>query len=50
MTAAGAFALNEDSFDAAMLESLPPGAYTAHVTSADGVSSGVALVEVYEAR
>lgn len=47
-TATGAFALTENSNDAAMLETLDPGVYTAHVTSVDG-SSGVALVEIYEA-
>jgi hypothetical protein len=47
VTATGAFPLNEGSFDAAMLESLNPGVYTAHVTSADA-TSGVALAEIYE--
>jgi hypothetical protein len=44
--AVGAFALDEGSNDAAMLETLEPGVYTAHVTSVDG-ASGVALVEIY---
>lgn len=47
-TATGAFTLPENSHDAAMLETLDPGVYTVHVTSMDG-SSGVALVEIYEA-
>ncbi len=49
VTATGAFPLNEGSLDAAMLETLEPGVYTAHVTSADGTSTGIALVEIYEA-
>jgi hypothetical protein len=47
-TAVGAFTLPENSYDAAMLETLEPGVYTVHVSSADG-TSGVALVEIYEA-
>jgi len=50
MTATGAFRLSDGSLDAALLETLEPGIYTAHVTSADGISSGVALAEIYEAR
>jgi hypothetical protein len=46
---AGAFALPENSNDAAMLETLDPGVYSVHVTSVDG-SPGIALVEIYEAR
>jgi hypothetical protein len=45
--ATGAFALTENSYDAAMLELLDPGIYTVHVTSMDE-TSGVALVEIYE--
>jgi hypothetical protein len=45
----GAFALQPNSADAAVLLTLAPGTYTAQVTSADR-SSGVALVEVYEAN
>jgi hypothetical protein len=40
--------LNEGSESAAMVIWLEPGVYTAHAASSDG-SSGVALVEVYEA-
>lgn len=43
----GAFALTTGSRDAALLLTLAPGAYTAHVSGADG-GAGVALVEVYE--
>ena len=46
-TAAGAFALAPGSKDAALLLTLEPGSYTAHVTGV-GASTGVALVEVYE--
>ena len=46
-TSAGAFALAPGSADAALLVTLPPGAYTAPVTPLDG-SSGIALVEAYE--
>ena len=46
--AAGAFALPDNSLDAAILVSLEPGVYTAHATSANS-SPGVALIEVYEA-
>ncbi|GAB5561166.1 MAG: hypothetical protein SynsKO_28130 [Synoicihabitans sp.] len=42
----GAFPLEANSADAALLASLPPGAYTAQVTGA-GDQSGVVLVEVY---
>jgi hypothetical protein len=45
--AVGAFNLASDSKDAALLLTLPPGAYSAQV-SAPGGTSGVALVEVYE--
>ena len=44
---AGLSPLAENSRDAALLLTLAPGAYTAHVTSVDN-STGVALVEVYE--
>lgn len=43
----GAFALATGSKDAALLITLPPGAYTAQVSGAGG-ATGVALVEVYE--
>ena len=45
--AIGAFALPTGSKDAALLITLPPGSYTALVTSGSG-STGVAIVEVYE--
>ena len=47
LTAVGAFALNPDSKDAALLLSLEPGAYTVQVSGVGG-GTGVALVEVYE--
>jgi hypothetical protein len=43
----GAFAFPSGSKDAAIVLTLPPGIYTAHVTGNKG-STGVALVEVYE--
>jgi hypothetical protein len=46
-TATGAFALDAGSQDAAIVITLAPGAYTAHVTSATS-ATGVALVEIYE--
>lgn len=44
----GAFALGAGSRDAAVLVTLPPGAYTAHALTANGVG-GEALVELYDA-
>lgn len=44
----GAFPLNPSSLDAALLITLPPGPYTAIVSSADG-SVGLALIEIYDA-
>lgn len=46
-TVAGAFALPVASKDAAIVVTLPPGNYTAHVEGKSG-STGIALVEVYE--
>ncbi len=45
----GAFALENDSLDAAILIELPAGAYTAHVEPADATSAvdGTALLEIY---
>jgi hypothetical protein len=43
----GAFALLPTSADAAMMVTLPPGAYTAEVSGV-GSAAGAALVEVYE--
>lgn len=47
--ASGAFVLADTSKDAAMLIDLDPGAYTAQVSGVNA-ATGVALVEVYEAR
>ena len=46
-TRVGAFALRNGSKDAAVLATLPGGAYTIQVT---GTNSGTALLEVYEVR
>ncbi|HRE84250.1 MAG TPA: hypothetical protein PLN52_24615, partial [Opitutaceae bacterium] len=46
---AGAFPLNAGSKDAALLRTLPPGAYTVHVSGVGG-TSGVAMAEVYKAQ
>jgi hypothetical protein len=43
----GAFALPDDSRDAALVAILPAGSYTVEVSSADN-STGLALIEVYE--
>jgi hypothetical protein len=43
----GAFRLNNNSRDSALVANLAPGAYTAVVTGVDG--DGVALIEVYDA-
>ncbi|MBT5901325.1 MAG: hypothetical protein HOH58_04365 [Opitutaceae bacterium] len=43
----GAFAIDNLSLDAAMVVTLPPGAYTAQVSGADG-GTGQAIVEIYE--
>jgi autotransporter-associated beta strand protein len=43
----GAFALPADSRDAALLVTLPPGAYTAQISGVGG-TGGRAIVEVYE--
>jgi hypothetical protein len=48
MAGVGAFALNSGSKDAALVATLPTGAFTAPVTATDG-GSGVALLEVYDA-
>jgi hypothetical protein len=45
---AGAFALPTDSLDAAIVPSLPLGAYTAEVSGANG-GTGVVLLELYDA-
>jgi hypothetical protein len=44
----GAFALPAGSKDAAFMVTLPPGSYTAQLSSGDA-TTGIALVEVYEA-
>jgi Immunoglobulin domain/NHL repeat len=46
-SAVGAFALISNSADSALVLTLPPGTYTAQVTSADG-TTGIALAEVYQ--
>jgi hypothetical protein len=43
----GAFAFDAASRDAAVLATLPAGAYTVQLTGA-GSASGVALIEIYE--
>lgn len=45
--AAGAFPLHDSSYDAAIVMTLPPGLYSAHVSGLNG-STGEALIEVYE--
>jgi hypothetical protein len=45
--AAGAFALADQSRDAAVLITLPPGAYTAAATGRDN-ATGMVLVEIYD--
>jgi hypothetical protein len=44
---AGAFPLPENSLDAALFLSLPPGAYIAEVSSGDPTDSGQVMIEVY---
>lgn len=45
---AGAFGLVAGSRDAALIASLPPGAYSAVVRSSEATGGGTALVEVYD--
>ena len=47
MSAAGAFAIPPTSKDAALLETLQPGAYTVQISGAPG-NSGLVIAEVYE--
>lgn len=47
MAAAGAFPLVNGSRDAALVATLSPGAYTAHVRGANN-TSGVAILEIYD--
>jgi hypothetical protein len=47
---AGAFSWSPTSADSAVLITLPPGDYTAQISSAKGQNSGIALAEVYEIR
>jgi hypothetical protein len=53
-TKVGAFALQDGSDDSAIVATLPPGAYTAKVTSGPPFSTinfgGLALLEIYELR
>ncbi len=44
---AGAFALQPGQADAALVVTLPAGAWTIHVTGADG-GAGVVLIEIYD--
>ncbi len=44
---AGAFALDTANADSVLLETLPPGLYTARASGADG-GSGVVLIEIYD--
>lgn len=46
-TQVGAFPLANGSTDSSLLVTLPPGIYSAHVSSANG-QSGIGLVEIYE--
>jgi hypothetical protein len=46
-SAVGAFALDSNSRDAALLMTLTPGSYTVQVRGADG-GTGEALIEIYE--
>lgn len=47
-SAVGAFALQTNSLDAALLATLEPGSYTAQISGSDATTTGVALVEIYE--
>ena len=44
----GAFALGAASRDAALIVTLPPGAYTAQVSGVVSTATGIAIVEVYD--
>jgi hypothetical protein len=48
MASLGAFPLESNSADAAMLVTLPPGNYTALLSGTAG-ATGIGLIEVYEA-
>lgn len=48
MASVGAFALPTGSRDSTLIATLPPGTYTAQASSADGRSTGVALIEIYD--
>jgi hypothetical protein len=45
----GAFSLPADSADSALLVTLAPGAYTAHIGARGGTAGGVSLFELYDA-
>jgi len=47
-TSAGAFTFADKSLDAALLLTLPRGLYTVVVTSADKVSAGTTMIEIYQ--
>jgi hypothetical protein len=49
MSRLGLFAFPNGSKDAAILTTLAPGGYTAHVSDLNGTGTGVALAEIYDA-
>jgi hypothetical protein len=49
MARLGIFAFPDGSKDAAILTTLEPGSYTAHVSDLSGAGTGVALAEIYDA-
>jgi uncharacterized protein YjdB len=49
MARLGLFAFANGSKDAAILTTLAPGSYTAHVSDLSGTGTGVALAEIYDA-
>ena len=49
MSRLGLFAFPNGSKDAAILTTLAPGSYTAHVSDLSGTGTGVALAEIYDA-
>jgi hypothetical protein len=49
MARVGLFAFSNGSKDAAILTTLAPGGYTAHISDLSGTGTGVALAEIYDA-
>jgi hypothetical protein len=49
MSRLGLFAFSNGSKDAAILTTLEPGGYTAHISDLSGTGTGVALAEIYDA-